>query len=329
MSRFKAGFEEVERTFQMKQWRRRQRTKVITAIVVIALIAFAILGYMYLYRIGPFAGMPYTGAATLVLKPYAASGISATQDEYLGPISYWVVNPADNTTIESGSITAADDWEVEVDIPAGHPGYVYVAMTPPNNTYYLFKPLSDETVKISGRLYYKIDITQTTPGQTPRIVVRAEYLKIATLNIQSEGNVTFSGTIFTTNIIFNISKEAGLYNATLMMKLNVSNLKIDTITLNGTTITWYHDDTDNDDIIDKNEAIYVWISGKDFLTNIEDKTATYVLALTFSNATITSGQKIKATITFTAYKFDPEQPFVWKEMTKITVATATAYYTKS
>jgi len=318
---FEPGFREVNRFLHLGQIGNRRK---LLAILVLAILVVGVgLAVMYYYRIGPWAGRPYTGAATLVLQPRPASGLAVTADQYLGSISYYVVDPTDNTTIESGSITAADDWEVEVEIAAGHPGYVYLAMVPPNNTYYLYSPLSDTSVTIDGRTFYKIDITSS------RVVVRAEYIKIGSLTIVNEGNVTFSASVFTTNILFNLSKESALYNATLMMKLNVTGVKIDTITLNGSSITWYHDDADNDDIIDKNEAIYVWISEKDFLTNTEDKAVTYILAITFSNVSITSGQVITNSLTFFAYKFDVNEPFVWDEFTKVTLATDTAYYTRA
>ena len=317
----KPGLEEVGKIFGLKQWERRRR--LIAAIVILVLVIGAIGLYMYIYRLGPFKGIPYTGAATLVLQPRPATGLAVTADEYLGPISYYVVNPTDNTTIQSGSITAADDWEVEVAIPEGHPGYVYVAMIPPNNTYYLYKPLSDTSTIISNIKYYKITIDSS------KVVLRAEFIKIGTLQIISEGNVTFSASVFTTNVLFNVSKESALYNATLKISFNVSNIKIDAITLNGSTITWFHDDTNNDGYYDSGEYIYIWIAGQDFLTNLDDKAVDYVLAISYSNVSITSGQKIRATMEFFAYKFDPEQPFLWKEMVRVTLATDTAYYTKA
>ena len=318
---FKSGFEEVGKIFGLKQWERRRR---LFAIIVILVLVIGGIGlYMYIYRLGPFKGIPYTGAATLVLQPRPATGLAVTADEYLGPISYYVVNPTDNTTIESGSITAADDWEVEVAIPEGHPGYVYVAMIPPNNTYYLYKPLSDTSTIISNIKYYKITIDSS------RVVLRAEFIKIGTLQIISEGNVTFSASVFTTNVLFNVSKESALYNATLKISFNVSNIKIDAITLNGSTITWFHDDTNNDGYYDSGEYIYIWIAGQDFLTNLDDKAVDYVLAISYSNVSITAGQKIRATMEFFAYKFDPDLPYIFSEMTKVTLATDTAYYTRA
>jgi len=317
----KPGLEEVGKIFGLKQWERKRRLYAV--ILILVLIIGAIGLYMYIYRLGPFKGIPYTGAATLVLQPRPATGLAVTADEYLGPVSYYVVNPSDNTTIESGSITAADDWEVEVSIPSGHPGYVYVAMIPPNNTYYLYKPLSDTSTIIDGIKYYKITIDSS------RVVLRAEFIKFGSLNIVSEGSVTFSASIFTTNIIFNISQESALYNATLILTLNVSNIKIDAVTLNGSTITWFHDDANNDGYYDSGENIYIWIAEQNFLANLKDQTVNYVLAITMSNATITSGQKIKADLTFTAYKFSTKIPYEPSEMTEITLATATAYYTKA
>jgi hypothetical protein len=318
---FKPGLEEVGKIFGLKQWERRRR---LFAIILILVLVIGIVGiYMYIYRLGPFKGIPYTGAATLVLQPRPATGLAVTADEYLGPISYYVIDPTDNTTIESGSITAADDWEVEVSIPSGHPGYVYVAMIPPNNTYYLYKPLSDTSVIINNIKHYKITIDSS------KVVLRAEFIKAGTLTVISEGDVTFSASIFTTNILFNLSAESALYNATLKISFNVSNIVIDAITLNGSTITWYHDDTDKDGYYDSGENIYIWISGQTFLANLDDDAVDYVLAITFSNISITSGQVIKATMEFYHYKFDPDMPYSFDEMVKVTLATATAYYTRA
>ncbi len=71
------------------------------------------------------------------------------------------------------------------------------------------------------------------------------------------------------------------------------------------------------------------MANQTFLTNIEDKDATYILSMTFNNATISSGQKIKATIQIFAYKFDPNMPLIYSEMSKFTLTNTTAYYSKS
>jgi len=318
---FEPGLREVNKILQLRQI--GDRKKLLAVLVLAILVVGVALAVMYYYRIGPWAGRPYTGAATLVLRARPASDLGVTADEYLGPVSYWVKNPADNTTIESGSITAADDWEVEVDIQAGHPGYVYVAMIPPNNTYYLYKPLSDTHVTIDGRTFYKIDITSS------KETITAEFVKFGSIDIVSEGNVTFSASIFTTNILYNLSSEAALYNLTLKLTFNVSGLKIDSVTLNGSAVTWYLNDKDDDNAYDTDEYFYIWLSGKDFVINTKDKEVTYVLAITFSNASISSGQKIQADLTFFAYKFDKNNPFIEDEFIKVTLATDTALYTRA
>jgi len=317
---FEKGLRETERVLGLKQVDRRKLYAMIILAVLIIGVAVAIA-----YYYGVLPGLPYTGAATLKIFVKPASGLPVTSDEYLGPASYWVLDPTDNSTIASGSITSDDDWQKEVDIEAGHPGYVWVAVTPPNNTYYLYKPLGDESVIISGIKYYKVPITKK------EVSVTAYFIKFGNVVIESDGSLTLPADteIFTTNIIYNVTPEAALYNLTLIVSFNVTGLKIDYVTLNGSTIEFYHLDKDNDDVIDANEKIYIWLSGQDFVANLESKNVTYVLAITYSNGTaFGENETVAASLTFIAYKFDKDLPYVFDEMTKVTLTTDTAYYSK-
>jgi len=315
---FEPGMREVGRVIGLKQVDRRK----LWAIVMLAVLVIAV-GIAVAWYYGVLPGIPYTGAATLKIFAKPAPGLGVTADEYLGPCEYYVLDPKDNSTIASGSITSDDDWQVEVDIEAGHPGYVWLAVLPPNNTYYLWEKLGDESIVIDERTYFKVPITEK------EVSVNAYFVKVGDIGIVSTGDVTFSATIFTSNIIYNMTPQAALYNLTLMISFNVSGLKIDSITLNGTTVNFKHVDSDKDDVIDANEKVYVWLSGQDFVINKKSTNVTYVVAITYSNATISSGQKIAASMTFFAYKFNVERPFDFDKMTKMTLLTATAYYTKS
>ena len=316
---FEPGMREVGRVIGLKQVDRRK----LWAIVMLAVLVIAV-GIAVAWYYGVLPGIPYTGAATLKIFAKPAPGLGVTADKYLGPCEYYVLDPKDNSTIASGSITSDDDWQVEVDIEAGHPGYVWLAVLPPNNTYYLWEKLGDESIVIDERTYFKVPITEK------EVSVNAYFIKVGDIEVVNSGSLTYSASIFTSNIIYNLTSRAALWNLTLIISFNVSGLDIDSITLNGTTVSFYHDDTDNDEIIDANEDVFIWLSGKDFVANKKSENVTYVIAITYSNGTaISSGQKIEADLTFIAYKFDIDRPFDFEKMTKITLATATAYYTRS
>ncbi|MCD6240655.1 hypothetical protein J7K27_03920 [Candidatus Bathyarchaeota archaeon] len=315
---FEPGMREVGRIIGLKQVDRRK----LWAIVMLAVLVIAV-GIAVAWYYGVLPGIPYTGAATLTIFAKPAPGLGVTADKYLGPCEYYVLDPTDNSTIASGSITADDDWQVEVDIEAGHPGYVWLAVLPPNNTYYLWEKLGDESTIIDERTYFKVPITEK------EVSVTAYFVKVGDIGLVSKGDLSFTSSIFTTNVIYNMTPQAALYNLTLMVSFNVSGLKIDSITLNGTTVSFKHVDSDRDDVIDANEKVYIWLSGQDFVINKKSTNVTYVIAITFSNATIDVNETIAASMTFFAYKFNIERPFDFDKMTKITLVTATAYYTKT
>ena len=315
---FEPGMREVGRIIGLKQVDRRK----LWAIVMLAVLVIAV-GIAVAWYYGVLPGIPYTGAATLTIFAKPAPGLGVTADKYLGPCEYYVLDPTDNSTIASGSITADDDWQVEVDIEAGHPGYVWLAVLPPNNTYYLWEKLGDESTIIDERTYFKVPITEK------KVSVNAYFVKVGDIGLVSKGDLSFTSSIFTTNVIYNMTPQAALYNLTLMVSFNVSGLKIDSITLNGTTVSFKHVDSDRDDVIDANEKVYIWLSGQDFVINKKSTNVTYVIAITFSNATIDVNETIAASMTFFAYKFNIERPFDFDKMTKITLVTATAYYTKT
>ena len=315
---FEPGMREVGRIIGLKQVSRRK----LWAIAMLAVLVIAV-GIAVAWYYGVLPGIPYTGAATLTIFAKPAPGLGVTADKYLGPCEYYVLDPTDNSTIASGSITADDDWQVEVDIEAGHPGYVWLAVLPPNNTYYLWEKLGDESTIIDERTYFKVPITEK------KVSVNAYFVKVGDIGLVSKGDLSFTSTIFTTNVIYNMTPQAALYNLTLMVSFNVSGLKIDSVTLNGTTVSFKHVDSDKDDVIDANEKVYIWLSGQDFVINKKSTNVTYVIAITFSNATINVNETIAASMTFFAYKFNIERPFDFDKMTKMTLVTATAYYTKT
>ncbi|RLG73476.1 MAG: hypothetical protein DRO23_08830 [Thermoprotei archaeon] len=315
---FEPGMREVGRVIGFKQVDRRKLWAIAILAVLVIGVALAVAWYY-----GVLPGIPYTGAATLTIFAKPAPGLGVTADKYLGPCEYYVLDPTDNSTIASGSITADDDWQVEVDIEAGHPGYVWVTVIPPNNTYYLWEKLGDESVVIDERTYFKVPITEK------KVSVNAYFVKVGDIGLVSKGDLSFTSSMFTTNVIYNLTPRAALYNLTLMVSFNVSGLKIDSVTLNGTTVSFKHVDSDKDDVIDANEKVYIWLSGQDFVINKKSTNVTYVIAITFSNATINVNETIAASMTFFAYKFNIERPFDFDKMIKITLVTATAYYTKT
>ena len=316
--KFERGLEETYSILGVKT----EKRKLIGLILMFVLIGIVIFGILIYAGIITMPGVVYTREAMLTIRAVPESGIATSPDEYLTDVTYIVLDPNTNKTIASGTLNAGNDWEASVTIPEGHPGYVYLALIP-SEDYYLSEPISDEYMIFNDILYYKVEI----PG--PEVSVTAEFIKFGSLTILNEGNLTFSGTMFTTNIQYNISKESAFYNLTLVMKFNINGtgpVKIEQVSLNGTTVSFVHVDIDEDGYIDTNETVYVFLSGKDFVKNIKSESVNYVLAVTFSASNITS---IENSLTFKAYKFDPHQPFIIEQMKEITVAQDVAEYTYS
>jgi len=311
-----------------------KRTKNLLTLFLI----FTILGALYIsytWRTWPFSTIPYTGEAMLKISAIPVDGITATPENYLYPVRYIVINPLNNMTIDDHYVGTAANPYVYVSIPK-HPGYVYVAVIAPSEDYYLYEPLSSEYIfikDIDNITYYKVNIPAPPLFQEysekNAIKITGKLIKVGNISIVDPGNITFTSTVFTSNLIFKLEQWTALYNATVKISFNISGIDLDTVKLNGSTVQFHHDDTDGDGIYDSGEHIYIYLANQTFLANTEDKDATYILSMTFSNATISSGQVIKATIQIYHYKFNPNQPFIFDEMVKSTLISTAAYYTKS
>ena len=302
-----------------------------TLAIALSLLFFVALYVSYTWRTWPFTAIPYTGETMLKISAMPVEGITATPEDYLHPVRYIVVNPLNNMTVDDHYVGTSYNPYVHIAVPK-QPGYLWIAMVTPED-YYLYEPLSSEYVIIDDVLYYKINIPAPPLFQSYSeknvIKIIGKAVKVGNISIVDPGNITFTSTFFTSNFIFKLEKWTALYNATLKISLNTSGIVLDSANLNGTGVQIYHDDTDNDGYYDSGEYIYIFLENQTFLVNTEDQDAAYFLSLTFSNVSITSGQVIKATIEFYHYEFNVNQPFIWDEFTKVTLATTAAYYTKS
>jgi len=302
-----------------------------TLAITLSLLFLAALYVSYSWRTWPFSAIPYTDEVMLKISAIPVEGITATPEDYLYPVRYIVVNPLNNMTVDDHYVGTPYNPYVYVTVPK-QPGYLWIAMVTPED-FYLYEPLSSEHVIIDDVLYYKVKIHAPPLFQSysekNAIKIIGEVVKVGNISIVDSGNITFTSTFFTSTFIFKLEQWTALYNATIKISLNVSGITLDSAKLNGTGAQIYHDDADGDGYYDSGENLYIFLENQTFLVNTEDKDATYILSLTFSNVTISSGQTIKAAIIFYHYRFDANKPFSFPDMVKITLANTTAYYARS
>lgn len=304
-----------------------RKKRVVPWFAIILVLSIAIPVGVLLYFLIP---RPYTGPAILTLAVQPYDGIKVNASEYLPPIYYSVINPKTETTVASGSIGPQDNWVKNISIPEGHPGYVYLSVYPANECYYLAEEPSHASTVFKGRKYWRIEIPPP-PDPFKRLSflnVTVEYVRVADISIIQEGNLTFSGSFFTSNVVLEMSGRSGVYKLTLAMKLNVSGIALSSAKLNGTDLSFKHQDENGNGAYDAGETIFVNLSSY-FLINHRNESCQYVLQLTFKNVNVPPNTTITNEMTLFAFLFEPERPFEQEHLIKIVYAIEVVEYRSS